>query len=51
MDVGWVKNLCIFFNYKKPRKNAIHPVLKEEEKVNKVLKDLLENGKIDEELP
>ena len=39
-----------FEKYEKPRKNAIHPVLKEEERVKGILKTLLEEGKIDEAL-
>ena len=36
-----------FKKYVKPRKNAKNPVLKEEERVQDILKNLLESGKID----
>ena len=39
-----------FEKYEKPRKNALHPVLKEEERVKELLKSLLEEGKIDKAL-
>ena len=39
-----------FSKYVKPRSNAIHPVLKEEERILKTLEALRDNGKIDEQL-
>ena len=39
-----------FEKYVKPRKNAKHPVLKEQERIHDILKDLHEEGKIDEAL-
>ena len=39
-----------FEKYVKPRKNAKHPVLKEEERVCNILKDLLKTGKISDVL-
>ena len=43
-------NLPQFEKYIKPRKNAKHPVLKEQERIRDVLKELLEEGKISEKL-
>ena len=39
-----------FKKYVKPRKNAKNPVIKEEERVQGILRNLLESGKIDEAL-
>ena len=39
-----------FKKYVKPRKNAKNPVIKEEERVQGILKSLLESGKMDEAL-
>ena len=39
-----------FEKYVKDRKNAKHPLLKEQERVNGILKSMLEAGKIDKEL-
>ena len=39
-----------FEKWVKPRKNAIHPLLKEEERIVKALKDLRDTGKIDRAL-
>ena len=39
-----------FQKLKKARKNAIHPSLSEEKRVKKILKNLMEEGKIDEDL-
>ena len=43
-------NLPQFEKYVKPRKNAKHPVLKEQERIRDALKDLLEEEKISEKL-
>merc|ERR1712121_451112 len=43
-------NLPQFEKYIKPRKNAKHLVLKEQERVRDALKELLEEGKITEKL-
>ena len=43
-------NLPQFEKYIKPRKNAKHPVLKEQERIRDALKDLLEEEKISEKL-
>ena len=39
-----------FQKWIKPRKNAMHPLLKEEQRVSDILTELLQNGKIDEGL-
>ena len=39
-----------FENIQKPRKNAKHPILKEEERITNCLKSLLEEEKIDQPL-
>ena len=39
-----------FEKYVKPRKNAKHPVLKEQERIHEILKSLRNDGKIDEVL-
>ena len=39
-----------FQKYEKPRKNAINPILKEEERIHNILKSLLNDNKISKEL-
>lgn len=45
-----ILNLPQFEKLKNTRKNAKHPVLKEEERVTNILKSLLDEGKIDQSL-
>ena len=43
-------NLPQFTKYEKPRKNAKHPIIGEEDRINVILKDLCDSGKISKEM-